>query len=159
MPSGKLSTWQKAGDGNSTSISTSSHSHKVFHNSPTPGRRISCRFDWVADVFSGRQGRDALLLTERAFPISAATGLKRSHRIIAVHVGIGALRRSSVAACILPAVEPGASRPAEKTPAHANRAVKFPNRPHLPSFFRGGGTPALYGRRDVCHYNASAAFP
>jgi hypothetical protein len=53
----------------------------------------------------------------------------------------------------------GASRPAEKTLAHTNRAEKFQNRTHLPSFFPGGGTPALYGRRDVCRYNAFAAFP
>jgi hypothetical protein len=53
----------------------------------------------------------------------------------------------------------GASRPAEKTLAHTNRAEKFRNRTHLPSFFPGGGTPALYGRRDVCRYNAFAALP
>ena len=74
MPSGRLSTWQKAGGGNSTSLAPSSHSRKVFHNSPTSGRRNSCRFEWVADDFNGRQGWNALLLTKKAFPIFAVSG-------------------------------------------------------------------------------------
>jgi len=69
MPSGKLLSWQKAGDGNSTWLSPSSHSCKVFLDHPTSGRRISRRREWVADAFHCRQGRDALLLTERAFPL------------------------------------------------------------------------------------------
>jgi hypothetical protein len=52
----------------------------------------------------------------------------------------------------------GASRSAEKTLAHTNHAGKFQNCTQLPSFFPGSGTPALYGRRDVCRYNAFAAF-
>ncbi|MGD0745415.1 MAG: hypothetical protein ABSA45_09695 [Verrucomicrobiota bacterium] len=53
-----------------------------------------------------------------------------------------------------------ASRPADKTLEPTNRAGTFQNRTHLPSFYPGGGTPALHGRRDVCRYQASgAAFP
>src|ERR1017187_7618018 len=65
-----------------------------------------------------------------------------------------------VAVGILPAVEPG--RPAWRIKAleSTNRAGTFQNRTHLPSFFPGGGTPALPGRRDVRRYHASgAAFP
>ena len=72
---------------------------------------------------------------------------------------MGALRRLSVAAGILPAVSPG--RPARRI-KHLNppTAGTFQNRTHLPSFFPGGETPALHGRRDVCRYHTGgAAFP
>src|SRR5208282_714127 len=79
--------------------------------------------------------------------------------------------RFSVAVGSLPAVEPG--RPArrrKRSSTPTQRAGKFQHRTHLPPFFPGGpssvagilrrvdGTPALYGRRDFCRYNAFAAF-
>jgi len=51
----------------------------------------------------------------------------------------------------------GASRPAEKTFAHTNRAELFPNRAQLPTIFPGGGMLALHGRRDICPQNVFAA--
>jgi hypothetical protein len=41
-----------------------------FQNRPASGRRSSRRFERVPNIFSGRQGRNALFLTERAFPFS-----------------------------------------------------------------------------------------
>jgi len=68
-----------------------------------------------------------------------------------------AWRRLSVAADILPAVEP--ARP-------ARRRKRPPGRPHwkihnctgFSSFFPGGGTPALYGSRDGRRHNVFTAF-
>jgi len=68
-------------------------------------------------------------------------------------------RRFSVAAGIPACRGAGASCPAEKTLAHTHRAEKFQNVIPLSSLFPGGGTLALYGRRDVHRYNTSAAFP
>ena len=52
----------------------------------------------------------------------------------------------------------GASRPAEITLAHTNRAGTLQNRAGLPSLFPGGGTRTLYGRRDVRRYARFAQF-
>ena len=70
---GKLSTWQKAGDGNSTSLSPFSHSRKAFQNRPTSGQRSSRRFERVADFLMVAKD-DALLFTERAFQFSPSAG-------------------------------------------------------------------------------------
>ena len=52
----------------------------------------------------------------------------------------------------------GASRPADKTLVTRNRTETFQNRTPLPPFFPVGGTPALYGGRDVCRCNTLTIF-
>ena len=81
------------------------------------------------------------------------TGVGSSHLSV-VTARCAALFRS----CGHPACSrAAASRPAENNSARANRAETFQNRICLPSFFSGGGTPALHGRRDICRYNIRLA--
>jgi hypothetical protein len=67
---------------------------------------------------------------------------------------MGALPHRSVAAGILPAVEPG--RPARRIKRHElPNGVALSEPTEFPAIFPGGGTPALHGRRDVCRYPAN----
>jgi hypothetical protein len=124
MPSGKLSTWRKARDGNSTSLSASSLSRKAFQNSPTSGRRISRRLERIADAFDSRQGRDALLLTERAFPISVALQFLQSNQDSPLNAPAEPFRLSRVS----PRVKVSLSRTSAGTPSFeppGNEGVSF----------------------------------